>query len=111
LREIRSEIGISAPTKSVWKILTDFNRWKDWNPIVNDASGIAALGSELSVTMRGKEGKQGPKFSPIVMDFEAQKSFRWRGKMMFEFLFTNDKILELEETSSGTRLVHKERFS
>jgi len=31
--------------------------------------------------------------------------------MMVGFLFTNDKIFELEETATGTRLVHKELFS
>ena len=31
--------------------------------------------------------------------------------MMAEFLFTNDKVFELEETGSGTRLIHKELFS
>jgi len=31
--------------------------------------------------------------------------------MMFEFLFTNDKVFEFEETRSGTLLIHKELFS
>lgn len=31
--------------------------------------------------------------------------------MMAGFLFTNDKIFKLKETSSGTRLIHKETFA
>lgn len=111
MREIRTEIEIAAPPRKVWSILTDFDNWKNWNPIVNQVSGVASLGSELSVTMRGDGGKDGPKFKPIVTDFEEPKFFRWRGKMMAEFLFTNDKVFELEETGSGTRLIHKELFS
>ena len=111
MRELRTEIEIAAPTTKVWNILTDFNAWKEWNPIVNQASGVASLGSELSITMRGKGDKEGPKYMPIVTILEAPKSFRWRGKMMFEFLFTNDKVFELEKTGSGTRLIHKELFS
>ena len=31
--------------------------------------------------------------------------------MMAGFIFTNDKVFELHETSTGTRVVHKELFS
>lgn len=111
MREIRTEIEIAAPPTKVWSILTDFNNWKNWNPIVNQVSGVASLGSELSVTMRGDDGKDGPKYMPIVTNFEEPTFFRWRGKMMAEFIMTNDKVFELEETGSGTRLIHKELFS
>ena len=110
MREIRTEIVIGAPLTKVWGILTNFDQWKAWNPIVSQASGVAALGARLSVTMCGKDGKGGPKFMPMVTILQAPKSFRWRAKMMFEFLFTNEKVFELEETDSGTRLIHKELF-
>ncbi len=110
MREIRTEIEIAAPLTKVWSILTDFDNWKEWNPICQ-ASGVASPGSKLSVTMRGEDGKEGMKYMPIVTNAEEPKSFRWRGKMMAGFLFTNDKVFELEETGSGTRLIHREEFS
>ncbi len=111
MREIRTEIEINVPPTTVWSILTDFHTWKEWSPIINQASGVASLGSELNITMRGDDGKDGPKYMPIITNFEEPKFFRWRAKMMAEFLFTNDKVFELEETGSGTRLIHKELFS
>jgi len=111
MRELRTEIEIAAPLKKVWSILTDFENWKGWNPIVNQASGAASLGSKLSITMCGKDGKDGPKYMPTVTNFEEPKSFRWRAKMMAGFIFTNDKVFELEEINSGTRLIHRELFS
>jgi len=112
MREIKTEIEISAPTTEVWSILTDINNWAEWSPIINQASGDASLGSTLSITMIGKEeGKDGPKYNPVITILDEPKSFRWRANMMAEFLFTNDKVFELEETSSGTRLIHKELFS
>jgi hypothetical protein len=111
MREIRTEVEIAASPEKVWSILTDFNHWKEWNPIVNQVSGLASLGSKLTVTMRGENGKDGPKYMPTVTVFEEPKSFRWRGKMMAGFLFTNDKVFELEKTGFGTRLIHKELFS
>jgi len=111
VREIRTEIEINAPTEKVWRTLTDIDQWAQWSPIINEANGVAALGSELSITMRGDDGEDGPQYLPIITSFEAPKTFRWRAKMMSEFLFTNDKVFELEETGTGTRLIHKELFS
>jgi len=52
MREIRTEIEIAAPVTKVWSILTDFDNWKEWNPIVEQESGVASPGSKLSMTMR-----------------------------------------------------------
>ena len=110
MREIRTEIEIAAPLTKVWSILTDFDNWKEWNPI-SQASGTATPGSQLIVTMGGADGKDGMKYMPVVTNVDEPKYFRWRGKMMAGFLFTNDKVFELEETASGCRLVHREEFS
>ena len=106
MREVRTEVEIAAPLKEVWSILTDFNSWKEWNPIVNQASGTASLGSKLRITMGGKNGKDGPKYMPVVTSFEEPKYFRWRATMMAGFLFTNDKVFELKENGAGTQLIH-----
>jgi hypothetical protein len=63
------------------------------------------------MTMRYGDGKEGNKYMSVVTNVEDPKSFRWRATMMAGFLFTNDKVFELEETGSGTRLVHIEAFS
>ena len=112
MREIKTEIEISAAPTEVWGILTNIDNWAEWSPIINQASGDASLGSTLSITMMSKEeGKDGPKYNPVITILDEPKLFRWRAKMMAEFVFTNDKVLELEETRTGTRLIHKELFS
>ena len=66
MREIRTEIEIAAPPAKVWSILMNFDAWKEWNPIVVQATGIASLGSELVITMKNEDGKDGPKYAPVV---------------------------------------------
>ena len=111
MREIRTEMQISASPEKVWALITDFKNWKNWNPIVNAVSGDAALGAKLRVTMRGKDGKDGGAYEPILLEYSAPSLLRWRGKMMAGFLFTNDKIFELKSTNVGTLLVHRETFN
>ena len=109
-REIQTEIEIAAPPEKVWSILVNVDNWNKWNPIINQASGVASVGSELTITMRGEDGKDGPKYMPIVTDYKEPKLFVWRAKMMSEFMFTNGRVFELEKTNSGTRLINKETF-
>ena len=112
IQEIRTEIEISAPPAKVWSIIIDIDNWQEWSPIINNSSGIASPGAELSITMIGKEnGEDGPQYNPVITELKEPGYFRWRAHMLAGFIFTNDKIFELEETESGTRLTHKETFS
>jgi len=110
MREISSEIEIEASPEKVWGILVNIDNWNTWNPIINQASGIASVGSELTITMRGEKGEDGPKYMPVVTSFQEPKSFEWRAKMMSDFMFTNGRVFKLEKTNNGTRLVNKETF-
>ena len=109
-REISTEIEIAAPPENVWRILTNIDSWEKWNPIVVHASGTPTIGSELTITMRGEDGKDGPKYMPVVTSFQKAKSFEWRAKMISEFMFTNGRIFKLEKIESGTRLTNTETF-
>ncbi|MCF7826649.1 MAG: SRPBCC domain-containing protein [Candidatus Marinimicrobia bacterium] len=111
MREIRSEIDIAAPPTTVWAILTNFEKWQTWNPIVKQVRGVATRGSKLNVNMRGKEGQEGQHYVATITTFEEPLFFRWRAKMIADFLFANDKVFELKETPGGTKLVHTEAFS
>lgn len=110
MREIRTEIEIKASPEKVWSILTNINNWNTWNPIVVQASGTPTVGSELTITMRGEDGKDGPKYTPLVTSFKEPSSFEWRAIMMSEFMFSNGRIFKLEKTDSGTRLTNAETF-
>ena len=111
IQEISTEIDIDAPPSKVWEVLADINSWQAWSPIIKKSQGTTAIGSELSVTMIGKQKNQdGPTYSPIITDLKEPYYLRWRAHMLAGFVFTNYKILELEAPSTGTRLTHKELF-
>ena len=44
--EVRSEIEINSYPESVWKILTDFATYDQWNPFINQIIGLPTEGSK-----------------------------------------------------------------
>lgn len=101
MRELRTEIQISAPIDQVWQVLTDFDHWKDWNPMVNQVSGNASVGSMLNITMRGPDGKDAMKYQPTILETNPPRYLRWRATMMSGLMFTNDRVFELKEDNGG----------
>lgn len=111
LREVVTEIEVSAPPEQVWSVLKGFNKWHEWSPIIDSSSGEFKLGSELDITMTNKgDGGESPRYKATIIELKENESLRWEAHMMSGFLFTNFKELNLQKTSTGTKLVHKEQF-
>ncbi len=49
MREIKSEIEIFSTVENVWRILTDFNKYHQWNPFIDYISGELKRSSKLKV--------------------------------------------------------------
>ena len=37
--ELHTEIDIDATPEVVWQVLTDLDRWADWNPFITSSVG------------------------------------------------------------------------
>ena len=65
-RQIETSIAIAAPPGRVWSILTDFDRFADWNPFIPAISGPLQPGARLSVRIV-PPGKGSMAFKPTVL--------------------------------------------
>ena len=68
MKEICSQVDIAATPEKVWAILTDFSGWKEWNPIAEEASGRAEVGTELFLSFGGPGCKTPHSFKPTVLE-------------------------------------------
>ena len=74
MREVRTEIVINATKEEIFKVLIDTDNWASWNPIVKDVKGTTKLGSQLTVSMAGKNPEsKGPVYKAKVVQFENLK--------------------------------------
>lgn len=109
--QLRTEIEIERPPADVWRILADTDSYPEWNPFIVRFEGQLAVGSKLRVTI-SPPGESEMSVSPTVLRFEPGRELRWRGKLLFDFLFRGEHFFELRETRQGqTRLIHGEDFS
>lgn len=109
-QSIRTEIIINASKEKVWEVLTDFEKYPQWNPFIIEVQGKAVAGSHLRNTMLNGESKM--VFKPKVLKVEKNRYFDWLGSLFVKGLFDGHHQFELEEISSNqVKLKHSENFS
>jgi hypothetical protein len=110
MRTIEHAVDIQAPAATVWQLLTDTDRYGDWNPFMPRLSGRFAAGERLTLTVH--PGKRTMTFRPTVLAAEDGALIRWRGRLWMPGLFDGEHELRVEPMpEGGTRFVQRETFS
>ena len=108
--EIRTEILIKATPDKVWAILTEFDKYPDWNPFIKSVKGIVKTGSQIEIRIE-PPGAKGMVFKPKVLAFETNKEFRWLGHLLFPGLFDGEHSFNIVDNKSGTStFIQSENF-
>lgn len=111
MKEIQTEIRIGATPEEVWRVLTDFGAYTQWNPFVKSVKGELKEGARLEIFVQIPEGR-GMKFKPKVLRVEPARELRWLGSLPIPGLFNGEHIFRLEQAGAGsTRFLHGERFT
>ncbi len=50
MKEIHTEIEINVSAEKVWRVLTDFPAYDEWNPFVRRVEGEVRVGARLHVS-------------------------------------------------------------
>ncbi len=108
--ELRTEIEIDAPVERVWEVLTDFDRFPEWNPFIRQIRGNMRVGSRLEVFI-GASGTQGMRFRPTVMKVVPNRELRWLGRLGLPRLFDGEHIFQIDPLGPmRARFIQRERF-
>ena len=108
--QLRTEIEISAPPAHVWRVLTDFPAYHEWNPFITRIEGKAEVGAELAITVSPPESDDAT-FRPRVLVCEEPRELRWLGKLWIPGLFDGEHFFLCSDAGEGrTRFVHGENF-
>ncbi|WP_224336750.1 SRPBCC domain-containing protein [Haloprofundus halobius] len=110
MNDITTAIDIDAPPETVWRVLTEFEHYAEWNPYTV-VSGSATEGSRLRVSP-GPEAGRAPTFRPRVLRADPGRELRWLGHLYVRGLFDGEHRFVVEPRGDGrSRLVQSESFS
>ena len=110
MKELRSEIEIGAPAERVWRLLTDFPSYPQWNPFITRISGEATTGERLEVRIEPPGGR-GMTFRPTVLNAEPNRELRWLGHLLVPGLFDGEHSLTIQPLEENrVRFVQSEAF-
>ncbi len=105
-----TSIIINASPATIWKELTDFATYPQWNPFIKSIKGEPAPGSTIQVTLQPPNGKP-ILMKPTVLVFQQQKELRWIGSLGVPYIFDGEHVFRLEENTDDTTTFHHfERF-
>ena len=108
--QIETQIDIDASGSRVWDILTDFERYPEWNPFVRTIRGEAREGARLDVEL-GPPGGKVMTFRPTVTRAAPRAAFSWLGTLGASWIFRGEHSFRLEPLDGGrTRFYHSETF-
>jgi len=110
VREVRTETVIDAPPEVVWRVLTDFASYPDWNPFIRSIEGKPWVGTRLSVEIQ-PPGKRSMRFRPRVLRVAKDREFRWIGRVLIAGLFDGEHRFTIIPEDGGSRFVQAEVFT
>ncbi|MCG8668017.1 MAG: SRPBCC domain-containing protein [Pseudomonadales bacterium] len=111
MREVKTEIVIDAPREKVWQVLTDFDAYGNWNPVIKDVKATP----QVNRSIRFKINLFGQKL-PIaakIQRCEENWYFGWGTdtSLPSNHIIGAHHFFELNpEGDNKTRLVHNEIF-
>ena len=108
--ELYTEITIDAPPEAVWAILTDLDRYEDWNPFVTSSSGTPSVGERLVNRLEPPGGKA-MTFKPTVTAVEEGRVFEWLGRLGLPGIFDGRHRFEVHAADTGTLFRQEEYFN
>jgi hypothetical protein len=111
MQVLHSEIEIDAPPERVWRVLTAFDAYPEWNPFIRSIEGDPEVGSQLRVRIE-PPGARGMTFRPTVQAVEPARELRWLGRLVVPGLVDGEHRLALEPLEYGrSKFIQSERFS
>jgi hypothetical protein len=111
MKKIRSDIIMNASPEDVWRILTDFAAYPEWNPFIRTIKGTPKAGERLEVHLR-PPGRREMVFHPKVIRALKGRELRWIGRLLVAGLFDGEHRFTIEPQADGrVRFIQAELFS
>jgi hypothetical protein len=105
-----TSVEILASPQKIWKILTNFEKISDWNPIIGNVKGDLQSGNKLSISLQLSESIN-IKYRPYVQKAEPYNEIRCLSSLLFPGILDSEYTLALMPIDDKrTFLLQVEKF-
>lgn len=94
MKEIKGSIDIDAPVEKVWRVITDFPAYPQWNPFVTRMNGELKEGKTFEVTTRSP-GMKEMKFNSELRKVVTNREMLFHGTIK-KNLLEEDHLITVE---------------
>jgi len=111
MERLSASVDIDAPASVVWDVLTDFEAYPEWNPLITSIEGTPERGQRLTVRVEPPGGRAAT-FRPRVVSAREDETLEWYGKLLVQGLFDGRHGFDIEgREEGGVRFTQRETFS
>jgi hypothetical protein len=108
MKTVSATIQIGAPPEAVWAVLTDLDRYQDWNPLFREASGQVAVGNRIKLRSVHPANGRMMTVQPKITVAEPGAELRWVASL--PGIMSGEHLFKLTPADGGTRLEQSETF-
>lgn len=101
IKEIKTKITVKSSPEIIWKTLTNFENYPNWNPFIKEIEGKLKVSEQLKVKIQPENSSE-MTFKPTILDLKKDKLFIWKGKFILKGLFDGEHKFELIDNKNGT---------
>lgn len=109
-KTIETEVMVDASVETVWRILTDFESYERWNPLVTSADGDARLGAELDIALEPPDSNRQEQSREITI-LRPNRKLAWMSHQLVPGVSDREYEVILEPLGDDlVRIVMQKRF-
>lgn len=110
MKDLRTEIVIQASPEKVWQILTDLDKYPEWNPFICHAIGMAEIGKTVDIDFQ--PNSKGLKLHCTVAQKHPNRDLSWKYHVYHPALFRGEHIFTIEPLGENrVRFIDREEFN
>ena len=108
---VKTAIDVATSAEIVWRVLTHFHAYPQWNPFIVSIYGSLAPGQRLTIQARYPNGDTS-QFSAYVVKAIPASELRWRRRRVIEGIFDREQAFFIVPNGiKGVRFIQREHFS
>jgi hypothetical protein len=110
MKELRTEIEIQATPDKVWQVLTNLDKYTEWNPFIHHAIGTAKVGEKVDITFRS--GSKDMTLHCTVVRVEPNRELCWKYHVILPSLWSGEHSFTIEPMGANqVRFIDVEIFN